>query len=87
MLLKAAAGTITVRGGLVPVALTPALDFTYRPFTQGVALFRGGETLTATAAGGIIAPFELSLVAPSPAVIREPLLADGAFEVDRARDL
>jgi hypothetical protein len=62
------AGTLTVTGGLFPIAVSPdptSADVAYDD-DENMVLFHGGETLVVAASGAEAPSFQTSVVAPSP---------------------
>jgi hypothetical protein len=84
------AGAIVIAGARQTVTLTPDANGSYAQFSETVGpLWRGGETVTITAAGDAVPAFSASETAASPVDVTAPALpAPGAqLTVDRTRDL
>ncbi len=65
------AGVVTVVGGAAPVTLMPASDNTYGA-ASAADLWHGGESLTATAPGGVAPGFTLMIMAPDLVTFTAP---------------
>lgn len=71
MLDPVSAGAVTISGGASPIALMPAGDNSYATMTAA-ELWHGGETLTATAPGGVAPGFTLTVTAPEAVTFTAP---------------
>ncbi|MGZ3442796.1 MAG: hypothetical protein ACXVDD_24915 [Polyangia bacterium] len=65
------AGVVTIGGGSAPVTIMPASDNSYAS-ASAADLWQGGETLTATAPGGVAPGFTLSTLAPHVVTFTAP---------------
>ncbi|HEY2745810.1 MAG TPA: hypothetical protein VGL86_14340 [Polyangia bacterium] len=85
IVLPASAGVITIAGGASPLSFTPSPDdSTYSPSGSPMNLWSGGETLVASAPGGEVPGFMVSLTAPAAVTITAP---SGAVTLPSGQDL
>ena len=82
------AGVVTVSGANVPITLTPDHNDVYSAFSSVSQLaWPGDNTLTLTAGGADVPPFQLSAVAPSLVTLAAPATPGSVLTIDRSHDL
>lgn len=82
------AGTLTFDGAAVPIALAPDAHDLYGYYdNQSALVWSGGDTLTVTASGADVPPFQLSAVAPSLVTMTAPETPNARLTLDRTQDL
>jgi hypothetical protein len=87
---QVSAGIITITGTTPTLAVTLDSDGGYaiEKGDEPVAIWNGGETITASAPGSVVPPFTLSGVAPAPLDVQTPVLpSSGPIPVDRTAGL